>query len=1199
VRLGLAVLALACTDVARAQTILNFNVATGDWHSATNWLPAQVPTSNDTAQINSSRAATIPDGNSGVASNAYVGYGSGQNGTLNVNGSLTTVGDVAVAYSPNSTKSRGTVNQGAGSVVTIGGHLLVGRDNTGTGNGGVYSVADGGALALLGTASDLRVAYGSSALGTFTYSNTTATLSVPGNLTLGYSGNASYRSAGVFNQGDNTSIAVGGNLIVGGYCATGAAYNQGTNTAVRVGGNLLVGNGYNEGGLGVSYSVPASGTLALTGTASSVFIAYGANGRGTFAFSNTTAALAIPGSATVAYSSDSSRPATGAFIQGPGTAVTLGGSLTIGNSYSHAGDGGVYTMGGGATLALTGAASDLLVAYGRNARGAFAGNGPLTVARNLTVAYSDHSSYPATGAFIQDAGAAVVIGGNLTVGGGQSHTGNGGEYVVGAGSSLTVTGATAIATAANSRGRLHVNGGTVAFTGALTLGGGTGRDGQLNLNGGALHLPRATTVATGGALTNLAGQVHVGIGGDPAPGAFDQISVSGGVVTLGGELRVALEGGYAPALTNRYTLVSRSSGTLAGVFANAPDSGQRYELGEVLARVVYDNAGVTLSEVWAPPPGAPWFAATGVSNVTTTAAEAYATFGGTNADVYLVWADSDKGATLAGWSATNTLGERSPGPIDGAQLTGLATGTTYTCRFFATNAVSGLTAWSDPVTFRTSGLPLIATRPESNVTSNNAVLNGDFTSAGGSPTTVRVYWGEEDAWPNYDGWAGTNDFGEVGVGPLAHQANGLTPARVYCYRYYATNALGEAWGEAVRFTPGVPVVVTLPATAIMATTAYLNGNLVSGVTANVRVYWGTTDRGAGHGGWLASHDFGVVSQGARSGYATGLTGGQRYFYRFYATNDHGESWGEAMSLTTRKVDWDPEAGLPAVDYTTPGTYTYVVPPGVTRLQAVCIGGGGSGASTDGKDANNAPPPGPQNYAGGGGGGGGLRYSTDIPVSPGETLTVVVGAGGVAPASHGPLHGNGGGSSSIARGATTLLWAGGGSGGGTDYAYGAMPGGGGTPFGDTVGGGDGGYGKSGYWIPHGSWGGGGGGAGGYSGNGGRGSGNNWGFESAQAGSGGGGGGGAIWSGAGGGVGLFGEGASGLAGSGDGGSGGGGSGGSAGTTGTDFATGVGGFFGGGGGGASFIGGAGKRISNGGGGAVRILGFRGPSGLLMLVR
>jgi hypothetical protein len=78
-------------------------------------------------------------------------------------------------------------------------------------------------------------------------------------------------------------------------------------------------------------------------------------------------------------------------------------------------------------------------------------------------------------------------------------------------------------------------------------------------------------------------------------------------------------------------------------------------------------------------------------------------------------------------------------------------------------------------------------------------------------------------------------------------------------------------------------------------------------------------------------------------------------------------------------------------YTTPGSYSFIVPAGVTQISAVAVGGGGGG-----------------NYAwsNSGGGGGALAWANNIPVNPGQVIPVVVGAGGVG----GSTGGNGGPSS---------------------------------------------------------------------------------------------------------------------------------------------------------------------------------------------
>jgi hypothetical protein len=100
---------------------------------------------------------------------------------------------------------------------------------------------------------------------------------------------------------------------------------------------------------------------------------------------------------------------------------------------------------------------------------------------------------------------------------------------------------------------------------------------------------------------------------------------------------------------------------------------------------------------------------------------------------------------------------------------------------------------------------------------------------------------------------------------------------------------------------------------------------------------------------------------------------------------------------------------------TGGVQSFVVPAGVTVLNVDVQGAGGGG-----------PSPGPTP------GGNGGRVQAALPVTPGETLTIMVGGSGTAGGFNGggPPGGlgfNGGGASDIRRGATRLIVAGGGGG----------------------------------------------------------------------------------------------------------------------------------------------------------------------------
>jgi len=211
-----------------------------------------------------------------------------------------------------------------------------------------------------------------------------------------------------------------------------------------------------------------------------------------------------------------------------------------------------------------------------------------------------------------------------------------------------------------------------------------------------------------------------------------------------------------------------------------------------------------------------------------------------------------------------------------------------------------------------------------------------------------------------------------------------------------------------------------------------------------------------------------------------LTTGSSYTFQVAANNIYGPSPVSASSNSITAVNASSQS------YTTSGTYSWVAPTGVTSVSVVVVGAGGDG------------------YVCGpyiGGGGGALAYRNAISVTPGNSYTIVVGAG--AP--------NASGGSSSAFSAV----AGGGARSTCSNANG------GTPSGTYTAGFAGGYGYSGSGCcghP-----GGGGGAGGYAGVGGHGGDIN--ATTPIAGSGGGGGGGA--GGGGGGTGLNGQGTNGAA------------------------------------------------------------------------
>ncbi|MCJ7653997.1 MAG: hypothetical protein MUO97_01645 [Dehalococcoidia bacterium] len=68
-----------------------------------------------------------------------------------------------------------------------------------------------------------------------------------------------------------------------------------------------------------------------------------------------------------------------------------------------------------------------------------------------------------------------------------------------------------------------------------------------------------------------------------------------------------------------------------------------------------------------------------------------------------------------------------------------------------------------------------------------------MTSAGSTPVTVHICWGDSDGGTTLDNWANDINLGIKDTGAFYTDISGLTSGRTYYYRCYATNTGGIAW----------------------------------------------------------------------------------------------------------------------------------------------------------------------------------------------------------------------------------------------------------------------------------------------------------------------------------------------------------------------------------------------------------------------
>ena len=240
-------------------------------------------------------------------------------------------------------------------------------------------------------------------------------------------------------------------------------------------------------------------------------------------------------------------------------------------------------------------------------------------------------------------------------------------------------------------------------------------------------------------------------------------------------------------------------------------------------------------------------------------------------------------------------------------ITGLTAGTTYYYRAYATNSFG--TAYGREQSFTTlAAAPTASTTAASVITSTTATLNGHITSDGGAAITARGFVYAISNAGLTIGATGVTDVAVSGTtGVFEKEITGLAAGTTYYYAAYAINSAGTSYGNEQSFTTEAvvravaPTASTTAASDITSTTATLNGDITSDggatITARGFVYAisnaGLTIGATGVTNVIVSSTTGVFTENI-----TGLTAGTAYFYRAYATNSAGTSYGGEQSFTT-------------------------------------------------------------------------------------------------------------------------------------------------------------------------------------------------------------------------------------------------------------------------------------------------------------
>ncbi len=236
-----------------------------------------------------------------------------------------------------------------------------------------------------------------------------------------------------------------------------------------------------------------------------------------------------------------------------------------------------------------------------------------------------------------------------------------------------------------------------------------------------------------------------------------------------------------------------------------------------------------------------------------------------------------------------------------ATIKNLTAGQTYHVRAYAIN-VKGISYGNDQV-FQTSqpDIPEVVAYPISNISKFSANSGSIIMSNSGSPITeTGIVWGTIPM-PDIFSIYKNISFSPNTSNPLS--LTNLNPNTQYYVRAYAKNSVGIAYSNQLVFTtlpPTLPIVTTLTNKTVTTSNAILNINVSSdgGALLQSKGIIIGNNANLDLSNYLQINSNSTPDTGNFTFQFSNLTPGSLYYYRSFATNSVGTTYGVVQSFST-------------------------------------------------------------------------------------------------------------------------------------------------------------------------------------------------------------------------------------------------------------------------------------------------------------